>query len=63
MRGGERLVKKCSWMNGINVLVCTIQWGNLKLLAIAAPHQSFLPIGSEVPIGKKSSFPSGEAKG
>ena len=37
--------------------------GNLKLLAIAAPHQSFLPIGSEVPIAKKSSFPPGEAKG
>ncbi len=29
----------------------------------AAPHQSFLAIGSEVPIVKKSSFPSGEAKG
>ena len=28
----------------------------------AAPHQSFLPIGSEVPIDKKSSFPPGEAK-
>ena len=38
------------------------QRGNLKLLTIATPHQSFLPIGSEVPIGKKSSFPSGEAK-
>ena len=41
----------------------TIQRENLKLLAIATPHQSFLPIGSEVPIAKKSSFPSGEAKG
>ena len=29
----------------------------------AAPHQSFLAIGSEVPIAKKSSFPSGEAEG
>ena len=29
---------------------------------VAAPHQSFLPIGSEVPIAKKSSFPPGEAK-
>ncbi len=29
----------------------------------AAPHQSFLSIGSEVPIAKKSSFPSGEAEG
>ena len=28
----------------------------------AAPHQAFFPIGSEVPIGKKSSFPPGEAK-
>ena len=28
----------------------------------AAPHQAFLPIGSEVPLGKKSSFPPGEAK-
>ena len=30
---------------------------------VAAPHQSFLPIGSEVPLAKKSSFPPGEAKG
>ena len=30
---------------------------------LAAPHQSFLPIGSEVPLVKKSSFPPGEAKG
>ena len=29
---------------------------------VATPHQSFLAIGSEVPIVKKSSFPSGEAK-
>ena len=29
---------------------------------LAAPHQSFLPIGSEVPLVKKSSFPPGEAK-
>ena len=29
---------------------------------VAAPHQSFLPIGSEVPLVKKSSFPPGEAK-
>ena len=29
---------------------------------IAAPHQSFLPIGSEVPLVKKSSSPPGEAK-
>ena len=29
---------------------------------VAAPHQSFLPIGSEVPLAKKSSFPPGEAK-
>ena len=33
-----------------------------NFLAIAAPHQAFLPIGSEVPIAKKSSFPPGEAK-
>ena len=46
-----------------NVPDYTIQLGNLKLLGIAAPRQSFLPIGSEVPIDKKSSFPSGEAKG
>ena len=36
---------------------------NLKLLGIAAPHQSFLPIGSEVPIAKKSSFPPGGSQG
>ena len=30
---------------------------------VATPHQSFLPIGSEVPLVKKSSFPPGEAKG
>ena len=29
---------------------------------VASPHQSFLPIGSEVPLVKKSSFPPGEAK-
>ena len=29
---------------------------------VAAPHQSFLSIGSEVPFDKKSSFPPGEAK-
>ena len=29
---------------------------------LAAPHQAFLPIGSEVPLAKKSSFPPGEAK-
>ena len=29
---------------------------------VAAPHQDFLPIGSEVPLGKKASFPPGEAK-
>ena len=49
------------WME--YVLVFSTQRGNLKLLAIAAPHQSFLPIGSEVPLVKKSSFPPGEAKG
>jgi len=30
---------------------------------VAAPHQSFLSTGSEVPFDKKSSFPPGEAKG
>ena len=35
----------------------------MKPLVHAIPHQSFLSIGSEVPIDKKSSFPSGEAKG
>ena len=30
---------------------------------VAAPHQAFLPIGSEEPLVKKSSFPPGEAKG
>ena len=29
---------------------------------VAAPHQAFLPIGSEVPLVKKSIFPPGEAK-
>ena len=35
----------------------------MKLSVHAVPHQSFLAIGSEVPIAKKSSFPPGEAKG
>ena len=35
----------------------------MKPLVHAVPHQSFLAIGSEVPIAKKSSFPPGEAKG
>ena len=34
----------------------------MKLSVHAIPHQSFLSIGSEVPIAKKSSFPPGEAK-
>ena len=35
----------------------------MKISVHAIPHQSFLSIGSEVPIAKKSSFPPGEAKG
>ena len=35
----------------------------MKISVHAIPHQSFLSIGSEVPIAKKSSFPSGEAEG
>ena len=35
----------------------------MKLSVHAVPHQSFLAIGSEVPIDKKSSFPPGEDKG
>ena len=35
----------------------------MKISVHAIPHQSFLTIGSEVPIAKKSSFPPGEAKG
>ena len=35
----------------------------MKLSVHAIPHQSFLTIGSEEPIAKKSSFPPGEAKG
>ena len=34
----------------------------MKLSVHAVPHQSFLAIGSEVPIAKKSSFPPGEAE-
>ena len=34
----------------------------MKISVHAIPHQSFLSIGSEVPIAKKSSFPPGEAK-
>ena len=29
---------------------------------VAAPHQAFLPIGSEVPLVKKSSFPRGKPR-
>ena len=63
MRGGERLVKKCSWMSGIysSLFHSTGKFKTFSL-AVAAPHQSFLAIGSEAPIAKKSSFPSGEAK-
>ena len=35
----------------------------MKISVHAIPLQSFLAIGSEVPIAKKSSFPPGEAKG
>ena len=40
----------------------TIYPGDLKLLAIATPHQSRQNIGSEVPIFHRDSFPPGEAK-
>ena len=45
------------------VLVFSTQRGNLKLLAIATPHQSRQNIGSEMPIFHRDSFPPGEAKG
>ena len=45
-----------TWTNAIHIVAFVNQ-------PVAAPHQSFLPIGSEVPIDKKSSFPPGEAKG
>ena len=62
MRGGDRLVNKCSWMSGICSGFLHLTGENLKLLAIDTPHQSFLSTGSEVPFDKKSSFPPGEAK-
>ena len=43
MRGGDRLFKECGWMSGICSRY-TIQPGYLKLLHIAAPHQSALPV-------------------
>ena len=49
------------WME--YVLVFSTQRGNLKLLAIATPHQSRQNIGSEMPIFHRDSFPPGEAKG
>ena len=63
MRGGDRLVNECSWMNGICFRLhhSTYCCGNSS--ALAAPHQSFLSTGSEAPVNKKSSFPPGEAKG
>jgi len=30
---------------------------------LATPHQAFLPIGSEVPLAKKSNFPPGGSQG
>ena len=48
------------WME--YVLVFSTQRGNLKLLAIATPHQSRQNIGSEMPIFHRDSFPPGEAK-
>ena len=34
----------------------------MKISVHAIPHQSFLSIGSEVPIAKKSSFPPGKPR-
>ena len=45
-----------TWTNAIHIVAFVNQ-------PVAAPHQSFLPIGSEAPLVKKSSFPPGEAKG
>ena len=44
-----------TWTNAIHIVAFVNQ-------PLATPHQAFLPIGSEVPLAKKSSFPPGEAK-
>ena len=48
------------WME--YVLVFSTQRGNLKLLAIATPHQSRQNIGSEMPIFHRDSFPPGQCR-
>ena len=57
------LFQFCTVILTVILLVFSTQRGNLKLLAIAAPHQSRQNIGSEMPIFHRDSFPPGEAKG
>ena len=44
MRGGDRLVYECSWMNGICFSFVPFNGEFLNFLAIATPHQSALPV-------------------
>jgi len=63
MRGGDRLVQECSWMNGIcfNFHHSTYCYGDFKLSPPLISHNE--NIGSEVPLFCCDSFPPGEAKG
>ena len=62
MRGGDRLVQECSWMNGIcfNFHHSTYCYGDFKLSPPLISHNE--NIGSEVPLFCCDSFPPGEAK-
>ncbi len=62
MRGGDRLVYECGWMNGVCFSFLPFNRDFLDFLAFATPHQSRQNIGSEVPIFHRDSFPPGEAK-
>ena len=44
MRGGDRLVYECSWMNGICFSFVPFNGGFLNFLALATPHQPGLPV-------------------
>ena len=59
MRGGDRFVHECSWMNGICFSFVPFNRDFLNLLTLATPHQPGLP----VPKCRQSrQLPPGEAK-
>ena len=44
MRGGDRLVHECGWMNGVCFSFLPFNRDFLNFLALATPHQPALPV-------------------